>query len=115
MPSHCLLNKRCYLLYCIVVNSFVQRFCQRFFLDTLQGCEYAALVDQIFKPISSGKLSVGQLQVEMHLGAAGKHPVATIQKLLKHADAAGFRTFHKERNQWGCAGYKASCMHACSH
>jgi hypothetical protein len=80
--------------------------------DTLQGCEYAALVDQIFKPISSGTLSVGQLQVEMHLGAAGAHPLVTIQRLLKHADAAGFRTFHKERNHWGCSGYQVSSMHA---
>jgi hypothetical protein len=35
-------------------------------------------------------------------------PLPAITALFEDADAAGLRVFHKERNQWGCKGYKAS-------
>jgi hypothetical protein len=67
------------------------------------------------------QLSVGQLQIELHLWgpairmfAAIKHffvaPVSMlkIKEFFSAADSAGMRSFHKERNPW-CNGYKVLC------
>jgi hypothetical protein len=57
------------------------------------------LVDFVFEPVHAGKLSIGQIQVEMHLGmGAGPTPLKTFQGIIQSAERAGFRTFHKERN-----------------
>jgi Methyltransferase domain len=73
-----------------------------------EGCEFDTLLDQVFEPMSTGQLSVGQLQVELHLWEAGEHPLQAIKPLFEVADDAGLRIFHKERNHWGCDGYRVS-------
>jgi Methyltransferase domain len=74
-----------------------------------EGCEFNTLPDQVFQPMRNGELSVGQLLVELHIWAAGEHPLQSIKPLFEGADDAGLRIFHKERNHWGCEGYRVSC------
>jgi Methyltransferase domain len=71
-----------------------------------EGCEYETLADQVFELMRSGQLSIGQLQLEAHLPQAGPQPLQVIKPLFEGAHAAGLRIFHKERNHWGCDGYK---------
>ncbi len=63
-----------------------------------QGCEYAAM-PPLFDLISSGKVSVNQVLIELHR----KSPQILYDFFLA-ADRAKFRLTHKERNQWGCDG-----------
>lgn len=64
-----------------------------------QGCEYAAM-PPLFQLMAEGRVRVDQLLIELH----------DRQKLLHGffaaADNAGLRVFHKERNGWGCDGYR---------
>jgi Methyltransferase domain len=73
-----------------------------------EGCEYDTLVPQVFEPMRDGTLSIGQIQLEVHLQPAGPQPLQKIVPLFNGADAAGLRIFHKERNHWGCDGYMVS-------
>lgn len=81
-----------------------------------EGCEWTALLP-LFSGMEAGELHVDQLLVEAHLDQS-----LTYEKLVgwfMSADAAGFRMFSKERNGWGCSGYKCvefsfvSKVHAC--
>jgi Methyltransferase domain len=63
-----------------------------------EGCEYDTLVPQVFEPMRDGKLSIGQMQLEVHLEPAGEQPLQKIVPLFSGAHAAGLRIFHKERN-----------------
>ncbi|KAL9178453.1 hypothetical protein ACHAXT_003783 [Thalassiosira profunda] len=67
-----------------------------------EGCEYKTL-PPVFDAIAAGNAQISQLQVEMHV-----HTVADlhIHDFFAAADRAKLRIFHKERNHWGCAGYK---------
>jgi hypothetical protein len=86
-----------------------------------EGCEWETIAAQVFNPMQQQQLSVGQLQIELHLWgpairmfAAIKHffvaPVSMlkIKGFFSAADSAGMRSFHKERNPW-CNGYKVLC------
>ena len=55
----------------------------------------------IFSLISSKKLIVYQILLELH-GVDFNN----IKALLLDADNARMRVFHKERNHWGCEGYR---------
>ncbi|KAG5189550.1 methyltransferase domain-containing protein [Tribonema minus] len=71
-----------------------------------EGCEWDTMSAQLFGPMSKGELKVGQLQIELHLSGTPAKPLRTIQHFFEAADTAGLRVFHKERNQWGCLGWK---------
>lgn len=65
-----------------------------------EGCEWKAL-PEIFHSISTKELKVDQIQTELHGGN-----IEEIKSLFKKADEAEMRIMHKERNQWGCDGYR---------
>ncbi|KAG7674210.1 hypothetical protein Ndes2526B_g03988 [Nannochloris sp. 'desiccata'] len=65
-----------------------------------EGCEWAAF-KLIFDDVILGRYRVGQIQIELH---SLDFPV--IEDFFKHANQAKFHIFHKERNHWGCDGYK---------
>jgi hypothetical protein len=65
-----------------------------------EGCEYST-IPLVMKAIGEGLVSIQQILIEVH-GTNGKH----IQQLFESMRGQGFMIFHKERNQWGCAGYK---------
>ncbi|KAG5190733.1 methyltransferase domain-containing protein [Tribonema minus] len=71
-----------------------------------EGCEWSTLQDQLMKPMRHGDLKIGQMQIEVHLAPLGKKPLPGIISFFEDADAAGLRVFHKERNHWGCDGYR---------
>eukprot|EP00980_Cylindrotheca_fusiformis_P015271 scaffold4247_cov66-Cylindrotheca_fusiformis.AAC.12 len=65
-----------------------------------EGCEHVAF-PFVFDAIAAGRIKVNQIQVEIH-GALYPRVV----KFFEAADKAKMRIFHKERNHWGCQGYK---------
>ena len=67
-----------------------------------EGCEWAAF-PPLFKLIEEGKITVGQIQVELHMVSNAPEDLTTF---FLAADKAKMRIFHKERNGWGCGGYK---------
>lgn len=73
-----------------------------------EGCEYAAM-PPFFDLISSGKASVNQVLIELHVpwhdnstGVDGRSQI--LYDFFRAADRAKFRLTHKERNHWGCEG-----------
>mmetsp|Transcript_24205 Transcript_24205/g.52202 ORF Transcript_24205/g.52202 Transcript_24205/m.52202 type:complete len:333 (-) Transcript_24205:284-1282(-) len=66
-----------------------------------EGCEWSAL-PPFFELMASEKVRVDQVQIEMH----SPKPVSEIADFFLAADKAKLRIFHKERNHWGCRGYK---------
>ncbi|KAJ1623149.1 methyltransferase domain-containing protein [Pavlovales sp. CCMP2436] len=66
-----------------------------------EGCEWEAL-PAVFSEMEKGKLSVGQLLIEVHV-----MPVWTRRHsaFFDNAAKAGLRMFSKERNHWGCDGW----------
>uniref|UniRef100_A0A7S4JD16 Methyltransferase domain-containing protein n=1 Tax=Odontella aurita TaxID=265563 RepID=A0A7S4JD16_9STRA len=70
-----------------------------------EGCEYEAVTDA-FKEIAAGNLTIGQVQVEIHKYYRDGHDLHDLANLFRAADVASMRIFHKERNGWGCNGYK---------
>ena len=54
--------------------------------------------------MASGKVQVDQVLVEVHKGHT--IDVESISELFYAADRAKLRVFHKERNHWGCGGYR---------
>ena len=73
-----------------------------------EGCEFSA-----FRPIvdecAAGRLRIGQLQIEMHIPGliqGGKANLTALDTWFAGADACGLRLFHKERNNWGCKGWR---------
>jgi hypothetical protein len=65
-----------------------------------ERCEYVAVLDAL-EAVARGQMAINQIQVEMH-----RADFKTIHSLFKAADRAGMRVFHKERNHWGCEGYR---------
>eukprot|EP00980_Cylindrotheca_fusiformis_P001180 scaffold323_cov93-Cylindrotheca_fusiformis.AAC.2 len=65
-----------------------------------EGCEYQAM-PILFDAIAAGRVKVNQIQVELH---GTKY--ARVERFFQKADEAKMRIFHKERNHWGCDGYK---------
>ena len=62
-----------------------------------------AVLPPLFDLISSGKVRIGQLQLEMHEWPTTLHG---LHDFFSAADRAKLRVFHKERNHWGCEGYR---------
>lgn len=65
-----------------------------------EGCEYSTM-PPLFEMIAAGRIRVNQVQIELHTAEKSE-----IDHFFKSADSAGLRIFQKERNHWGCAGYK---------
>lgn len=72
-----------------------------------QGCEYAAM-PPLFELIASGSVRVDQVLIELH--DTKKANFATkdgqLSQFFSGADKAKLRIVHKERNQWGCDGFR---------
>mmetsp|Transcript_13223 Transcript_13223/g.18421 ORF Transcript_13223/g.18421 Transcript_13223/m.18421 type:complete len:109 (+) Transcript_13223:289-615(+) len=69
-----------------------------------EGCEYEVM-PLLFEAIASHEVQVNQIQIEMH----AYQKWVTFDHLLnffQKADEAKMRIFHKERNHWGCEGWK---------
>lgn len=64
-----------------------------------QGCEYAAM-PPLFDLMAEGKVRVDQVLIELH--DRGE----PLRDFFESADRAKLRVFHKERNGWGCEGYR---------
>eukprot|EP00574_Skeletonema_japonicum_P006809 CAMPEP_0201719480 /NCGR_PEP_ID=MMETSP0593-20130828/4667_1 /ASSEMBLY_ACC=CAM_ASM_000672 /TAXON_ID=267983 /ORGANISM="Skeletonema japonicum, Strain CCMP2506" /LENGTH=296 /DNA_ID=CAMNT_0048209923 /DNA_START=343 /DNA_END=1233 /DNA_ORIENTATION=+ len=71
-----------------------------------EGCEYDVM-SPLFELISSGRMQVDQLLIELHLRPL-KENVTELKDFFLGADKAKLRVFHKERNGWGCQG--TSCV-----
>eukprot|EP00573_Skeletonema_grethae_P002635 CAMPEP_0201689348 /NCGR_PEP_ID=MMETSP0578-20130828/2963_1 /ASSEMBLY_ACC=CAM_ASM_000663 /TAXON_ID=267565 /ORGANISM="Skeletonema grethea, Strain CCMP 1804" /LENGTH=314 /DNA_ID=CAMNT_0048173971 /DNA_START=1 /DNA_END=945 /DNA_ORIENTATION=- len=67
-----------------------------------EGCEYDVM-PPLFELISSGRVQVDQLLIELHLGQI-KGNATKLKDFFSGADKAKLRVFHKERNGWGCGG-----------
>lgn len=65
-----------------------------------EGCEYE-VSEAMFGQCKDGAVNIEQLLIELH----GTNK-SQIDKFFKGADECGLRLFHKERNHWGCHGYK---------
>ncbi len=77
-------------------------FCSILQIDC-EGCEYAAM-PPLFDLISSGNARVNQIQIELH--APRDNNAQMMYDFFLAADRAKFRIIHKERNHWGCDGYR---------
>jgi len=66
-----------------------------------QGCEWSVF-PPFFDLIASGKVRVDQVQVELHLPPSS----SVLANFFHDLDRAKLRVFHKERNHWGCDGYR---------
>ena len=64
----------------------------------------------LFDLIASGKIKVDQVLIELHHTKVGRRLRGdfgrTLQRFFAAADTAKLRITHKERNQWGCDGYR---------
>lgn len=65
-----------------------------------EGCEYSVL-PELMEMVKGNQINVQQIQVEIHGTDATK-----IQHLFQALRDVGYAVFHKERNHWGCNGYK---------
>ena len=69
-----------------------------------EGCEWKTM-PLVFEAMARGDLRIDQIQIELHVH---KTPVSfdELQAFFDGADKAGLRIAHKERNHWGCEGYR---------
>lgn len=65
-----------------------------------EGCEYEAF-PSVFDGCATGQLTIDQLQIELHTTN-----FSNIAAFFEGADRCGLMIFHKERNHWGCAGWR---------
>jgi hypothetical protein len=70
-----------------------------------EGCEMVAM-PPLFESIARADVKVNQIQIEIHLSAFDVNDRAELDRFFDAVDRANFRIFHKERNQWGCMGYR---------
>ena len=73
-------------------------------LDILKidcGRCYFKAMPVLFEAIAAGRIKVNQIQIELHGVNFGR-----VEHFFEAADKAKMRIFHKERNHWGCDGYK---------
>lgn len=69
----------------------------------VEGAEWNSFKNHIWELCRSGQLSIGQIQIELHMkGSDRSNP----KSFFDGADSCGFMIFHKERNGWGCAGFR---------
>ena len=69
-----------------------------------QGCEYAAMIP-LFELIAAGRVKVDQVLIELH-DSKKKNFTTQLNQFFSAADKAKLRIVHKERNQWGCDGFR---------
>ena len=69
-----------------------------------EGCEYD-IMPQLFDQMADRNITIDQIQIELHSNSGRKDK---IREFFEGADKAGMRIFHKERNHWGCMGYKCA-------
>jgi len=69
-----------------------------------EGCEYDVM-PVLFDQMAEGKIAIDQILIEMHT-VCGRRNAKDIKDLFAGVDKAKMRIFHKERNNWGCDGYK---------
>jgi len=67
-----------------------------------EQCEWSC-VPPIADQVRRGEIDVGQLLVEVHDARLAN---GTTHRFFNSLSDADFRLFHKERNSWGCMGYK---------
>lgn len=65
-----------------------------------EGCEWTVF-DQIWKDLKEGKYYIGQILIELH-----HLNFKNVSNFFRGAEESGFYIFSKERNHWGCEGYK---------
>ena len=65
-----------------------------------ERCEFSVL-PFVAQLIEEGAVNIGQIQVEVHSTRARE-----IEGLFQSLRKSRFMIFHKERNHWGCSGYK---------
>ena len=65
-----------------------------------EGCEHEIL-PQLMDIVRTGDIKVGQILVEMH-----GRDVSAIANTFKSMRSNDMMIFHKERNHWGCEGWK---------
>ena len=72
----------------------------------VEGAEWDSFNNHIWKRCAEGKLSISQLQIELHVKGVmtGKRTVP--KRFFDGADKCGLMIFHKERNGWGCGGFR---------
>lgn len=58
----------------------------------------------ILDQIAQGHLEIDQIQIELH--PQQKIPFEQLVEFFTHVDNAGMRIMHKERNHWGCKGWR---------
>ena len=58
----------------------------------------------IFESIAAGNLVIDQIQIELH--PRSKVSYEEIRDFFTYVDKAKMRIMHKERNQWGCKGWR---------
>ena len=69
-----------------------------------QGCEYASM-PPLFELIASGNVQVDQVLIELH-DSKQDNFTSQMNEFFSAADKAKLRIVHKERNQWGCDGFR---------
>jgi hypothetical protein len=67
-----------------------------------EGCEFDSMLP-LFDAIAQNEIQVDQLLIELHIFGEDWKKVLDF---FAAADRAKMRIFHKERNHWGCSGYK---------
>ena len=73
-----------------------------------EGCEWSTM-PPLFESIAAGTIKVHQIQVEMHIAGMDTSDPRNLSLrniFFQKLDKAKMRIFHKERNHWGCMGYK---------
>lgn len=76
-----------------------------------EGREYDAF-DLIFADCAAGRVTIDQLQIELHTQDFRTAPpyqafnFSRIERFFAGADSCGLMVSHKERNHWGCDGYR---------
>lgn len=69
----------------------------------VEGAEWDSFSKHIWELCSSGQLRIGQLQIELHLRGDDR---SKQRVFFNGADSCGLMIFHKERNSWGCGGFR---------
>jgi hypothetical protein len=70
-----------------------------------EGCEVMVMAP-LLESIANGDVQVNQVQIELHQLEGFASDGAALENFFGAVDKANFRIFHKERNQWGCQGYR---------
>jgi hypothetical protein len=71
-----------------------------------EGCEWTVFPEVFERCGTVDEIGLDQLQVEVHAKRSGSNNHRAVQQFFEGADKCGMLLFHKERNHWGCSGYK---------